>query len=181
MNNERRSFLKTGLIVGAASQLWWPGQTAQAANFAAGRELRLTNMHTGEKFKGEYWQNGKYLSDAFHEIRSVMRDHRADKKFPIDPRLMDIMFVLQQRMENKRSYEVYSGYRSPQTNAKLRRMSFGVAKKSLHMLGQAVDMRLPGSSLKKMRQQAVRLNAGGVGYYPESRFVHLDTGRVRHW
>ncbi|MGM0423021.1 MAG: DUF882 domain-containing protein [Pseudomonadota bacterium] len=155
---------------------------ADARNFAVqGRSVQFTNMHTGEKFHGEYWENGKYNKDAFNEIKQVFRDHRADETFPIDPRLLDIMYVMQQRVGNKESYRLYSGYRSPKTNARLRKVSSGVAKKSLHMLGQAVDLSLPGTDLHKFRQQAVALKAGGVGYYPKSHFVHLDTGRVRHW
>jgi uncharacterized protein YcbK (DUF882 family) len=155
---------------------------ADARNFAVqGRSLQFTNMHTGEKFRGEYWENGKYNKDAFNEIKQIFRDHRADETFPIDPRLLDIMYVMQQRVGNKTSYKLYSGYRSPKTNAKLRKVSSGVAKKSLHMLGQAVDLSLPGTDLYKFRKEALALKAGGVGYYPNSHFVHLDTGRVRHW
>lgn len=178
---QRRSFLKTGAVIAAAAQLWMP-TAADARKIAVqGRSVQFTNMHTGEKFHGEYWENGKYNKDAFNEIKQVFRDHRANETFPIDPRLLDIMYVLQQRVGNKTGYQVYSGYRSPKTNAQLRKASSGVAKKSLHMLGQAVDLSLPGTNLSKLRQQAIGLKSGGVGYYPRSNFVHLDTGRVRHW
>jgi len=176
----RRQFLGGSLVVATASQLWWPGE-AEAANLQAGREVTFLNAHTGERFKGEYWQNGRYLSDAFKNIKQIMRDHRTDEIFPIDPRLIDVLFVLQKRLKTGKPYRIFSGYRSPKTNAKLRRMTFGVAKKSLHMQGQAVDLRLPGRRVSDIRRQAMALKAGGVGYYPKSQFVHLDTGRVRHW
>ena len=176
----RRQFLGGSLVVATASQLWWPGE-AEAANLRAGREVTFLNAHTGERFKGEYWQNGRYLSDAFKDIKHIMRDHRTDEIFPIDPRLIDVLFVSQKRLKTAKPYRIFSGYRSPKTNAKLRRMTFGVAKKSLHMQGQAVDLRLPGRRVSDIRRQAMALKAGGVGYYPKSQFVHLDTGRVRHW
>lgn len=177
---DRRVFLKSGLIVATAASLWWP-TPSEAAFLRGGRELTFKNMHTGEKFSGEYWENGRYLSDSFREIKKVMRDHRTGDQFPIDPRLIDIMFVLHKRMETDRPYEVFSGYRSPKTNAKLRKMSFGVAKKSLHMQGQAVDLSVEGVRLSAVRKEAIKLKAGGVGYYPSSGFLHIDTGRVRQW
>ena len=181
-DTDRRSFLKTGLLVAAAAQLWMP-TSADARSFVrSGRSLRITNAHTGEKFQGEFWSNGKYNTDAFHEIKKVFRDHRTNETFPIDPRLLDVMYVLQQRAGNTRNgYDLFSGYRSPHTNSKLRKTSSGVAKKSLHMLGQAVDIRLPGTNISRLRKDAIALKAGGVGYYPSSGFLHLDTGRVRNW
>ena len=154
-HSDRRGFLKAGLFTAAALGFWMP-DLAEASTGPAlkqtGRELRLTNVHTGEKFKGEYWHNGRYLPDAFGEIKSVLRDHRTGDKFPIDPRLMDVLYVLRHRLDSKSIYEVFSGYRSPKTNARLRRGSHGVATRSLHMSGQAIDLNLPGTSLKKLRQ-----------------------------
>ncbi len=181
---DRRSFLKTGIAAMAALGCWMPdlamASTGPAAN-QVGRQMRLTNTHTGERFVGEYWYNGRYLPDAFGEIKSVMRDHRTGEKFPIDPRLMDILYVLQHRIGNMNTFDIFSGYRSPATNARLHLASHGVATRSLHMSGQAVDIKLPGTNLKSLRQAAIKLNSGGVGYYPSSNFVHVDTGRVRHW
>jgi uncharacterized protein YcbK (DUF882 family) len=183
-DSDRRHFLKSGLFMTAALGFWTPSLAKAAAPANArlgGRELRLTNVHTGEKFRGEYWENGRYLPDAFGNIKSVMRDHRTGDIFPIDPRLMDILYVLQHRLENYNTFDVFSGYRSEKTNAKLRKISHGVARRSLHMTGQAADIKLPGSKLYNVRQAAVRLKSGGVGYYPSSGFVHVDTGRVRTW
>lgn len=176
---DRRSFLKGGLCLTAALGFWTPS-LSQAAMTAQGRSLVLSNPHTGEKFSGEYWYDGKYLPDAFGEIKTLMRDHRTDEKFPIDPRLIDVLYVLEHRMGGK-ALNVISGYRSPATNAMLRRNTEGVARNSLHMSGQAADIRLPGASLSGLRDSAKALKAGGVGFYPASNFVHIDTGRVRSW
>ena len=181
-DSDRRSFLKNGLFMTAALGFWSP-EIAKASTgpAATGRTLCLTNVHTGEKFRGEYWTNGRYLPDAFGNIKTVMRDHRTNERFPIDPRLMDILYVLQHRLENFATFEVFSGYRSETTNARLRRISHGVAAHSLHMTGQACDLNLPGTRLNSVRQAAITLRSGGVGYYPSSDFVHVDTGRVRYW
>lgn len=181
---DRRSFLALGAGALAALGCWMP-ELAQASTGPApkqvGREMRITNTHTGESFRGEYWYNGRYIPEAFGEIKSVMRDHRTGERFPIDPRLMDIMYVLQHRTGNLSGFDIFSGYRSPKTNAKLRMHSHGVATRSLHMSGQAVDLKQQGTALKNLRAAAIKLNSGGVGYYPSSNFVHVDTGRVRHW
>jgi uncharacterized protein YcbK (DUF882 family) len=182
--SDRRGFLKGGAIALAALGFWTPDlafASAPASMAIKGREMKLVNAHTGEKFTGEYWYNGKYLPDAFGEIKSVMKDHRTGERYPIDPRLMDIMYVMQHRLGNYTPFEVFSGYRSEKTNAKLRKGSHGVARHSLHMTGQACDLNLPGTSLSSVRNAAIKLNSGGVGYYARSNFVHVDTGRVRHW
>lgn len=178
---DRRSFLKAGIASAAVLGFWLPSLGHAAAPAAAGREINLLNQHTGEKFSGEYWYNGKYLPDAFGEIKNLMRDHRSNEKFPIDPRLMDILYVLNHRIGNKTPFNVISGYRCPTTNAMLRRTTEGVARNSLHMTGQAVDLRLPGTRLDTVRNMAQEMKSGGVGYYPDSDFVHIDTGRVRTW
>lgn len=176
---DRRGFVKHGLLFTAALGFWTPG-LAQAAP-ATVRTLRLTNIHTGESFKGEYWRNGRYIPAAFREIKTLMRDRRTDQKFPIDPRLMDVLYVLHKRTGNANPFQIYSGYRSPQSNAYLRRHSHGVARNSLHMQGQAADIGQEGTRIKALRAAALALHAGGVGYYPSSDFLHVDTGRVRAW
>jgi uncharacterized protein YcbK (DUF882 family) len=177
---DRRGFLKHGLLFTAALGFWAPS-LARAADPSAARVMAFTNAHTGEAFRGEYWYGGRYLPDAFGEIKSVLRDYRTNDTFPIDPRLIDILFVLQHRMKNFTPFEVYSGYRSPATNAKLRRAGGGVARGSLHMQGQAIDLNQPGTRLSYLERSAIGLKAGGVGFYPSSSFVHIDTGRVRNW
>ena len=186
---DRRGLLFAGLAAtgAAASSLILPGSPAYAAALAqpsgarGGRDIAFVNTHTGEKFSGQYWGAEKYLPDAFREIKRVLRDYRTNEVFPIDPRLIDVLFVLQHKLGNNKAFEILSGYRSPKTNARLRRNSDGVARNSLHMQGQAADIRLPGTSLSGLRKAAMKLQAGGVGYYPGSQFVHVDTGRVRHW
>ena len=185
--SDRRGFLRFGLTAGAVATLGLilPGtalaQAVPAAASMGGRDIKLRNQHTGEVFRGTYWAGGRYLPDAFSGIKSVMRDHRTGERFPIDPRLMDILYVLQNRVDNLGGFEVLSGYRSPKSNAMLRRHGEGVAKNSLHMSGQAADIRLPGTSLSNLKKAAVGLHSGGVGYYPSTGFVHVDTGRVRTW
>ena len=182
--SDRRTFLRGGLCALAALGVWMPdlaNASAPATMAIKGREMKIITAHPGEKLVGENWHNGKYLPDAFGAIKSVMKDHRSGEVYPIDPRLMDIMYVLQHRLENYHAFEILSGYRSEKTNAKLRGRSRGVARHSLHMTGQACDLELPGTSLSAVRAAAIKLNSGGVGYYPRSDFVHVDTGRVRHW
>lgn len=181
-DTDRRGFLKFGLCFTAALGFWSPSLALAAPSAALRpRQLQFMNIHTHEKFKGIYWENGRYSPQAFAEIKSVMRDYRTGDLYPIDPRLMDILYVLQNRTKNFNSYEVFSGYRSPKTNAMLARRSEGVARNSLHMSGQAIDLHLPGTSLENLRKAAINLQSGGVGYYPKSDFVHIDTGRVRSW
>jgi len=179
-DSDRRGFLKAGLFAAAALGFWTPA-LAEAAAPRTARLIYLQNPYTGEKFTGEYWYNGRYIPSAFVDIKKLMRDHRVNEQFPIDPRLMDILYVMNNRLGVKNSYHVLSGYRSPATNARLRRNSEGVARNSLHMTGQAVDIRLPGTRLNVLRKAAMDLKSGGVGFYPRSDFVHVDTGRVRHW
>ncbi len=181
---DRRGFLKHGLLFTAALGFWTPAlaRADEAASAPAkGRTMHFTNLHTQETFSGEYWYDGQYLPDAFGEIKTVLRDYRTGDKFPIDPRLMDILFVLQHRLRNGEPFNVFSGYRSPATNAMLRETTNGVARGSLHMQGQAMDINLPGTHLTSLHQTAIHLKSGGVGYYPSSDFVHVDTGRARSW
>lgn len=99
----------------------------------------------------------------------------------MDPRLMDILFALRRKLNTDRPFQVISGYRSPETNAMLRKRNVGVAKISLHMQGKAIDIRLPGFKLSTLHKACIELKRGGVGFYPKSNFVHVDTGRVRYW
>lgn len=185
---DRRSFLRCGLGAGLAAALGMttlPGLALAGKPLAGqvlnGREIRLNNAHTGDMFAGAYWENGRYLPDAFARIRQVMRDHRTGDTFPIDPRLMDILFVMRKRLDKQDPFRVFSGYRSPRSNAMLRRQSEGVAQNSLHMTGQAIDLAMPGVALSRVQKVALTIKSGGVGYYPRSGFVHVDTGRVRSW
>ncbi|WP_290647760.1 DUF882 domain-containing protein [Aquisalimonas sp.] len=151
--------------------------------FAASRQrsLRLHNLHTGEALSVTYWEDGNYLPDAVGEISYLLRDHRTDAVHPIDTELLDTLNALQSSLGFDARYEVISGYRSPATNEMLRRKGRAVAKRSMHMEGKAVDVRVPGQPLERVRQAAMALRAGGVGHYENSGFLHVDVGRVRSW
>lgn len=145
------------------------------------RSLSVKNLHTGEAVSADYWVDGWYSPDALAEIDHVLRDFRTNEVHPIDRRLLDLLHQVRTQLETDVDFEIFSAYRSPKTNAALARRSRGVARKSLHMQGKAVDVRLPGKRLRYVRRAAKGLRAGGVGYYPRSGFVHLDVGRVRYW
>jgi uncharacterized protein YcbK (DUF882 family) len=153
-------------------------QTRPAADV---RRLFLHNLHTGDTVKTVYWENGRYLDDALAEARFALRDWRNGQQHAMDPGLFDIFHELGARLETDRPFQIISGYRSPATNAALHARSSGVASKSLHLQGMATDIRVEGVQLAHVRNAALDLGRGGVGYYPVSNFVHVDTGRVRRW
>ena len=138
-------------------------------------------MHTDETLSCCYWRDGDYDFTSLAKIDHILRDHRAEEVYAIDRQLLDLLYTLQSHAGSNAPYEVISGYRSPQTNAKLRSSSSGVAKRSLHMQGKAIDVRLPDVPLTTLRKLAISLDAGGVGYYAKSNFLHLDMGRPRNW
>ncbi len=145
------------------------------------RSLKLRNIHTGERLNTTYWQDGEYIESAVLGISHLMRDHRENETMLMDQPLMDILWQVQQAIDPDMQFDVISGYRTPKTNAMLRKRSNGVAKFSLHMVGRAVDISTHSAPLSKIRKAALELKAGGIGYYPGSRFVHLDTGPFRAW
>jgi len=151
--------------------------------FAAvpGRALTLQNLHTGEKLSATYWENGAYLPDALDAFNKVLRDHRTGEVSVMAPTLFDLLSTLNATLDNRQTVQIISGYRSPKTNAALHRASSGVATRSLHMDGKAMDIRIAGVDLPRLRDAALALRAGGVGYYQASNFVHVDVGRVRRW
>lgn len=145
------------------------------------RQVILSHRHTGETVRTPYYADGRYLEDGLKQINRFMRDWRTDEVIEIDPRVLDIVFMLQQQLETSEPMQVLSGYRSPETNSMLRRRSRGVAQNSLHMYGMAVDLYFPGINVSQANKAAQALQAGGVGFYPGSNFVHVDSGPVRHW
>lgn len=157
------------------------GLTPATPTTNAVRRIALLNLHTEERCDVTYRENGACVNDALHEVNRVLRDWRNDEVHPIDPNLLDLLADLHTRMDAKGPFHVISGYRSPQTNAQLHEKSSGVATKSLHMQGKAIDIRMPGRDLTKVRDTALAMQGGGVGYYAASNFVHVDTGRVRRW
>jgi uncharacterized protein YcbK (DUF882 family) len=148
---------------------------------AAPRSLALVNTHTGEKLQVRYAADGQYLPAALAQLNHLLRDHRSGETAAIDPLLFDQMHALARCAQCEPAFEIISGYRSPASNAQLREHSKGVASNSLHMQGRAIDLRLAGESCSRLRDLALAMQAGGVGYYARSDFVHLDTGRVRAW
>jgi uncharacterized protein YcbK (DUF882 family) len=176
----RRRFLS--LSAGAAAGLFVAPSHANVGLSRHGeRILQFRHLHTGEALTRTYWADGVYLDDQLADINRLLRDHRTGDIHPIDPQLLDLLHRLQHKTGSRKPFEIISAYRSPKTNAALRKNSSGVAKKSLHMQGRAIDVRIPGTDLAKLRKAALALKGGGVGYYPKSNFLHLDTGRVRHW
>jgi uncharacterized protein YcbK (DUF882 family) len=145
------------------------------------RSVSFYNTHTEEELEVVYWARGKYRKEALAEIDYILRDHRTGEVKTIDIRLLDLAHAIGEGLHDHGPLHVISGYRSPETNALLRAGSNGVASKSLHLQGKALDIRLPGTDLPVLRRAAVDLKGGGVGYYPGPNFVHIDVGRVRYW
>jgi uncharacterized protein YcbK (DUF882 family) len=154
---------------------------APASRATEPRALAFYHTHTGERLRVTYAANGTYVPEALAEIDNFLRDFRTGDVHRMDPQLLDILHALRVRAGGRGTYEIISAYRSPLTNEMLRDRSNGVAKRSLHMDGKAMDVRLVGAKLDRLRDEALALQAGGVGYYPQSEFIHVDTGRVRRW
>lgn len=157
----------------------------KAAGFLRGagdiRRIHMTSPRSGESIDTIYWIEGEYIRDAVKEITHFMRDWRTDQIHDIDPRTIDILTAAHNLLDVSEPYMLLSGYRSPQTNAMLRRRSRGVAKNSRHLKGQAADVRLGSRSVNQMYRAALACHGGGVGRYSRSDFVHMDCGPVRSW
>ena len=176
---DRRNFLAFGAASVAA--LLTPDAAEAAVRKAAPRSISLYNLHTGETVRTVYWQDGRYLKRSVDQASRLLRDHRTGEICPYNPRVFDLLFALQQKLQTRGPFHVVSGYRSPATNALLISTTDGVAERSLHLCGQAVDIRIPGVPLKTLGRAALSLRAGGVGVYQQSGFVHVDIGRTRRW
>lgn len=178
----RRRFLQFGIA--ATTALFLPkasGIVLANSPVEPERKLSLLNLHTGESLKTTYWSEGRYQTDELTAINRILRDHRTGDIHQMDNDLLDLLSILHHKMNGKQPFQVISGYRSAKTNAVLNQKSNGVAKKSLHMQGKAIDIRLPGCQLADLRKAAIDCQTGGVGYYAKSNFIHIDTGRVRRW
>ncbi|MBR9876116.1 DUF882 domain-containing protein [Vibrio sp. J1-1] len=178
-NFSRRDFLKmtTGGVVLASTMptFSWASLPDEP------RVLAMNNLNTGEQLETCYFDGSGYVKSELKRLDQFCRDYRRNEAFPMDRRLFDQISQIQKLIGTESEVIVISGYRSPKTNSKLRNRSSGVAKKSLHMEGKAIDFRLDGVNLSTVRDAALSLKAGGVGYYPGSNFVHIDTGAVRSW
>lgn len=175
----RRNFMKVATMASLVSL--FPNSAFANSKAPYKRSLSFYNIHTGEKLDTTFWAEGSYIPEALADMNHILRDHRTDKAAEIDTGLFDLLHSLRTNLDSNSPFHIISGYRSPATNAMLRSHSSGVAKKSLHMAGKAIDINLPGRSLAELKKVAVNLKQGGVGYYPDSNFVHVDVGRVRHW
>ncbi len=194
----RRTLLRqgVGLVLGGVLSTLASGREAEAAyrSFARptarpfplrrrseARQIAFRHLHTGETLSTFYWVDGKYQPGALKDVNHLLRDFRTDDVKEIDPGLLDLLFAVRRRLGTAQPFQVVSAYRSPKTNAMLAEISASVATHSLHMEGKAIDIRIPDRPLASVRQAALTLEAGGVGYYPRHEFIHLDTGRVRQW
>jgi uncharacterized protein YcbK (DUF882 family) len=178
----RRNLLKGGLIMAAGLALPSTG-FCRTGHFLSGEKaISLYNLHTGEELQNlVYRADGDYLPDSLQRLNWLLRDYRSDEVQRIDPSLFDLVHAIHGRLSSSGSVQIISGYRSPATNEMLRRQSSGVARHSLHMKGMALDIRVTDCDLAQLKKAAKSLRAGGVGYYPKSQFVHIDTGPVRYW
>jgi len=176
----RRRFVAGLGAVLAAPLVTLPGG-ARAAD--ASRTLHFLHTHTNEVLEVTYAVADRYVTSALENVRHFLRDFRNGAMHDIDPALLDQLHRLAAATSTKAPFEVISGYRSPETNAMLQKQGHAVATNSLHLQGRAIDIRLADVSLEDLRDAALSMRAGGVGYYPsaESNFVHVDTGRVRTW
>lgn len=179
----RREILTGGAKLAAFGAIAGFPHIASASALASGEKaLSFYNTHTSEKLRSVFWAEGRLLDEGLREIDHILRDWRTGDVETIDRDLLTMLHGLTEKVGRPGSeLHIISGYRSPKTNASLSSKSSGVAKKSQHMLGKAIDVRLPGTDLSKLRNAAMAMKAGGVGYYPGSQFIHIDTGRVRFW
>ena len=143
------------------------------------RRLALFNVNTGESYNAVFWANDYYIPQALRSLDWALRDFHTNTTHPIDPRLLDLLVALQLKLDTDEPFLLTSGYRTPETNARL--VAEGAAVNSLHMRGQAADISLRGRTLSQLHSAALSLRGGGVGYYPAHDFIHVDVGPVRTW
>ncbi|MCB2003218.1 MAG: DUF882 domain-containing protein [Burkholderiaceae bacterium] len=182
LHQERRWFLRRSTRIALAGSALATLAPAAWASTAASRTLAFSHTHTGESIELTYASGARYLPQALEQANHFLRDHYTGEVGAIDPQLLDLLHAVRTALGTDRPFHVISGYRCPATNNRLRTTrGGGVAKRSLHMDGKAIDVRLPGVPLTELRDAALSLKAGGVGTYTRDRFVHLDTGRPRSW
>ncbi len=145
------------------------------------RVLSLDVLHTGERLRRVYWAEGRYIPQTLREIHYLLRDHRTDEVKAIDVKLLDLLHDVHVLVGSRTSFAIVSGYRSLATNKQLQRINPDVARHSYHTQGMAIDIRLPDRDLARLKTAALELNRGGVGYYPNADFLHVDVGPRRQW
>jgi uncharacterized protein YcbK (DUF882 family) len=169
------------LFLFCAAALASPSSSAAPTPLPPNRSLSFYNTHTGESVSIEYCRSGCFVPRSLEKINYILRDDRTGETKEIDVRLLDLLFALSREIPTDEPFYIISGYRSPSTNRFLRTHSRGVSENSLHLLGKAIDIRVPGLRLRDLYKAAVALGGGGVGVYPRSDFIHIDVGRVRTW
>jgi uncharacterized protein YcbK (DUF882 family) len=177
----RRRLLRLGLLAAAVPCVSAPALALERPGQQGERSLDFYNVHTGESLTTVYWIKGTYVPAALRDIDYILRDHYSDQVKPIDPQLLDLLYMLDRLVGLRDAFHILSAYRSPATNAMLRLSHTGVAEHSMHVEGKAVDVRFFGRDLLLVHRLVMDLQWGGVGYYPRASFVHLDTGPVRFW
>jgi uncharacterized protein YcbK (DUF882 family) len=177
--NQRREFLKKSILLGASMTV--SPYELFAYRLPVDRKIKLYNIHTGEHLKATYWSKDHFVKSELHKINHFLRDYRTGETQNMDIKLLDLLYSIQLIRDTSKPFQVVSGYRSPKTNEMLRRRSEGVAKNSFHLKARAIDINLPGTELKDLKKLAKFLQRGGVGYYPKSGFMHIDTGPIRYW
>ena len=164
----------------AGSLVPFSGAIAKSTTYPELR-LKLYNLHTTEEIDTVFWQEGEYNLDALSALNTLLRDHRTGEIRSIDPKLFSLLYLVNNKLENRHAISVISGYRSAETNRKLAKRNAGVATNSYHIKGRAIDLRITGKDTTALRDVGLRLRVGGVGYYQRSDFVHFDTGPHRSW
>ena len=181
MTQRKTSHLLAAAFLGVSLTAFAPLSQGTLASEA--RELSFYHTHTGKSLTVVYWEDGRYVDESLDAVNQFLSDFRTGDATVMDRELLDLIYDVRDSLGGEGTYQIISAYRSPKTNEMLRNRSAssGVAKKSQHLLGKAIDVRLAGISTAELRDAAIRLQRGGVGYYEASDFVHMDTGRVRRW
>lgn len=174
----RRALMSYG-VVGALALLTSPAEAA--GRFMRERQLTLVNRQTGERLREVYWAEGKYNKNALKRIDWLLRDVHVNRTVPTDRKLLDVLAAMQQTLKPREPMNITSGYRTAETQQRLADEGYDVGDNSMHLLGKAVDLHVPGVSVGQLRKVALSLRAGGVGSYPQLGFVHVDTGPMRTW
>jgi uncharacterized protein YcbK (DUF882 family) len=177
----RRRLLGVGGVLAGASAAGFSLARPVAGGEALAKRVALVNLHTNERLEREFYRDATYVPESLAAIQVLLRDYRNDEQHAIDPKLLDYLYDVAMRLEVEPVFSVISGYRSAQTNEVLRERSSGVARHSLHIEGRAIDVRLARVDCATLAAQARAMMQGGVGYYRQSDFVHLDTGAFRTW
>jgi len=175
---QKRTLLALALIGLAVTAAFAPPRDVRAAD---ARQLSFYHTHTQQSLDVVYYENGEYVDSGLNEINRFLKDFRTGDIAQMDPRLLDILYDVRNELGSSETFEVVSAYRSPKTNEMLRSKTGGVARNSQHLLGNAIDVRLRGVPIEDLRDTALAMQRGGVGFYKQSDFVHMDTGHVRRW